>query len=379
MVYHLFWNFIERRIIIGMRIKNNSNHEEKRNKLCNIWRHRSHRNKLIFAKTLCIAVAICVIALTFVYMQTINEINNSMHDTISILKEERFNQIYLYAMELRKMASDQAEEVAVSIEQDIKSNIDMEQLKIDLDSNQTNEDLHMVFRKNIANVGFNGIGNQRDGIFITSMDGILEDMNHYRASSSVTDKRDWEYEIGHAYNSYLEKEAVRKLTNHSKEIIITEHVNRLTQDDSNYESHKLINSASYDTLKSVYMEEGINGLKNYQFLNPAYILDTEDIFGQPQIIEGLKQETHTFIVVQEFNLYDQIKTHYPKLMDDSFIKSVELYYHNVLNILYIVGIFYGVILVVLLAFVSNKYNRYFDKHDLGNIPPKNNHNMKINE
>ena len=166
-----------------MRIKNNSNHEEKRNKLCNIWRHRSHRNKLIFAKTLCIAVAICVIALTFVYMQTINEINTSMHDTISILKEERFNQIYLYAMELRKMASDQAEEVAVSIEQDIKSNIDMEQLKIDLDSNQTNEDLHMVFRKNIANVGFNGIGNQRDGIFITSMDGILEDMNHYRASS----------------------------------------------------------------------------------------------------------------------------------------------------------------------------------------------------
>ena len=348
--------------------------EEGRPKKNSRWGLKSHKDKLIFAKSLCIAVALLVIALTSVYVQTINEFNNSMYSTLDAMQEERFDQIYIYIMELRKMASENANEVALDIEQDIRSQLDLEKLKMDLDNGITNDNLYTVFRQNISGVNFNGVNNQRNGIFITSTVGILEDMNYDRACVEHHDEiRTWDNEIAHAYNSYLESDAISKLLSHSNEIIMTEHVNILDKEDSNYDSHSIIKSPTYDAIKTVYINEGIVGLKNYQFLNPAYILDTKDIFGQPDIIEGHLQKTHTFIVVQEFNIYDQLKMHYPEIMDDSYLDATKLQYHNVLNILYIIGVIYGAIMVVLFSVVSNKFNNYFDKHNLGDIEPKKHH------
>lgn len=48
----------------------------------------------------------------------------------------------------------------------------------------------------------------------------------------------------------------------------------------------MITEMTYEQLKSVYVKEGITGLRNYQFLVPIYITDTGDIFGMMILLEG---------------------------------------------------------------------------------------------
>ena len=319
--------------------------------------------KLKFLKISALLIAIITVGLVFIYMQTLDHIKVSSKETINILKEERFEQIYAYATNLRALAAVQSSEVAIAIESDIRENMDMDELKADLDANRTNEQLQQILHDNAYDKYLYGVKNRRNAMFITSQTGIIEDCNYDRAGNSVS-FRDWQYEIDHCYNYDLEQDAIDKLLNHSSDLIVTEHVNYLGKSDSNYETHQKIKSPSKEALKKVYMEEGIIGLRNYQFLTPAYITETGDIFGQPEISHGIKNETHTFIVVQEFNLYDQIKENHPEMMDTSSMNEVILRDANTLTIMHIIGIGYAVILVALLFLFSAKYNNYIEKHEL---------------
>ena len=324
---------------------------------------RSRKKKINFLKITSLAVAIITVGLVFIYMQTLDNIKSTKEETIDILKEERFEQIYAYATNLRALAAVQSSEVAIAIESDIREQMDMDQLKADLDANRTNEQLQQILHDNAYDKYLYGVKNRRNSIFITSRSGIIEDCNYDRAGNSVS-FRDWTYEVDHCYNNDLEQDAIDKLLNHSSDLIITEHVNYLGKSDSNYDTHQKIKSPSKEALKKVYMEEGILGLRNYQFLTPAYITETGDIFGQPEISHGIKNETHTFIIVQEFNLYDQIKENHPEMMDTSTLEEVEIRSANILTIMHIIGIGYAVILVALLFLFSAKYNNYIDKHEL---------------
>lgn len=324
---------------------------------------RDRNKKIKFLKFSSLLISIVTIGLVFIYMQTLDNIKESEKENINILKEERFEQIYSYATNLRALASVQSSEVAIAIESDIREQMDMDQLKADLDANRTNMQLQQILHDNVYNKYLHCVENRRNSIFITSKTGIIEDGNYDRAGNSIP-FRDWAYELENCYNSDLEKDAINKLLNHSSDLIITEHVNYLGKSDSNYDTHKKIKSPSKEVLKEMYIEEGILGLRNYQFLTPAYITETGDIFGQPEISHGIAKETHTFIVVQEFNLYDQIKQNHPEMMDTSSLYEVETSYANILNIMHIIGIGYAVILVALLFLFSAKYNNYIDKHEL---------------
>ena len=321
------------------------------------------RKKITFLKFASIAIAIIAVGLIVIYMQVLEAIDDSKNETINILKEERFEQIYTYATELRSLAATQSSKVAIDLESDIRETMDIDVLKADLDSNRTNEDLQTILHENAYDKYLNGVENRRNGMFITTRSGVIEDCNYDRAANSIS-FRDWTYELEHCYNYDLEKDAIDKLLSHSTDLIVTEHVNYLGKSDANYESHRLMASPSKAALKKMYMEEGILGLRNYQFLVPSYITETGDIFGQPEISHGIKNETHTFIVVQEFNLYDQIKAHYPEMMETSNVEEVELRYANILTIMHIIGIGYAVILVALLFLFSAKYNNYVEKHEL---------------
>lgn len=324
---------------------------------------RDRNKKIKFLKFSSLLIAIITIGLVFIYMQTLDNIKNSKEETIDILKEERFEQIYAYANNLRALAAVQASEVAISIESDIRDQMDMDELKADLDANHNNKQLQQILHDNAYNKYLYGVENRRNSMFITSKTGIIEDCNYDRASNSVS-FRDWAYELENCFNEDLEEDAVNKLLSHSSDLIITEHVNYLGKSDSNYETHQKMKSPSKEALKDMYMSEGLIGLRNYQFLTPAYITETGDIFGQPEISHGIANETHTFIVVQEFNLYDQIKENHPEMMDTSNIEEVEIRYANILTIMHIIGIGYAVILVALLFLFSAKYNNYIDKHEL---------------
>ena len=80
------------------------------------------------------------------------------------------------------------------------------------------------------------------------------------ARASESKVRVWNDEIDRAYNVELQKEGINKIINHAEGLVITEPNNQLPAEKEHYR----INSYSEKELRKVYMEEGIEGLKNYQ-------------------------------------------------------------------------------------------------------------------
>ena len=130
----------------------------------------------------------------------------------------------------------------------------------------------------------------------------------------------------------------------------------------------MISEMNYTNLEKIYVEEGIEGLKNYQFLVPMYITDTGDIFGQQDIEHGVRQDTHKFIVIQTFNLYDQLTSVKPDIGDDDYLARMNARYDEMLNMLYILGTIAVIMITIIVIYSFSLYNLLLDeKHDFFNL------------
>ena len=118
----------------------------------------------------------------------------------------------------------------------------------------------------------------------------------------------------------------------------------------------MIDEMNYDNLKEVYVNEGLKGLKNYQFLVPIYITDTGDIFGNSDIIGGVPQNTHKFIIIQTYNIYDQLTNMMPEYGDSSYIKNINERYDSILSMLYLCGIIVCITIVIMILYFFSVYN-----------------------
>lgn len=323
---------------------------------------KEKRRKIFFAKGMCL-VMILSMSIILIYNYALDNIKASQENAITSLQEEIFERIYTYTLELQKQSYSQAKSVSKTVENHMRNGTDLIQLKKDMDNGNFNQELHDIFKVSISGLSLNGIDNGRNGMFITSTEGILEDSYYKRTINK--DKRDWESEISNSFNSKLQKYAIDKLLDHSNSLIITEPMNLLDRSDDNYNNHKLIEDCSYNTLKNMYFDEGINGFRNYQIIVPAYITDNGDIFGQEDIsYGGIQNKTHKIIVIQEFNLYDQITKNYPDLKDTSNIEYLSKEHQQNLTLFYMIGLFWVGATLIIIIYFSNQYNMYIEKNKL---------------
>jgi hypothetical protein len=73
-------------------------------------------------------------------------------------------------------------------------------------------------------------------------------------------------------------------------------------------------------VKDIFYKYGLNGLQDYEFLTPYYINQYDDILGQPDVGGlGIKQDNNKIIVVQGFNIIDDINVNHP---------DFEMFYSN---------------------------------------------------
>ena len=184
-----------------------------------------------------------------------------------------------------------------------------------------------------------------------TIDGYIEDFNYYRTTENSSNIRSWQESIDRSYNIDLENDAIDKLLNRNSGIIALESYNLIKNDN-----HIMINELTYKSLLNVFLEEGVNGLKNYQIFVPYYITDFGDIFGNPDIIHGSKIKNNKLIVVQEFNLYDQIMNRHDDLFNDIQIKQVINRYDEVLRLMQILGISLVASVTGLIFYLCNMYN-----------------------
>lgn len=323
--------------------------------------NKKRRRDIIVARSMAISmiVLLSMILIHYSITQSLEQVGEQMVEKI---EDERFEQIYAYLLDLNSKAKTNAENVVDNIEADI-TNTGLDIIKDDMDDNGIL--IHDIFKKNIKNGNdsyLSKAGSSYNGIFIASLEGIMDDYSYTRSAGA--DIRNWEHEISSSYNKELSENAIDKLLQqHDDELICNEPVNRIYKSDTT-NTHIMISDISYEELRRVYMSEGIEGLKNYQFYAPAYITENGDIFGEEDIVNGIRQPNNKIIVVQEFNLYDQLEEHHPRIFEHDKVISIQNKFAVITNAMYISGLAYVVLVIVLLFYFSSVYNNFITVNGL---------------
>lgn len=297
---------------------------------------------------------------------SIDTVKKAREDQIVDVRKRDFEVIWGSLQMYLNTSKTQTEKIANAIEADIRNSFDLDDLKERLDHNDptADQELYEIIRKHIENVHFGGVSNNRNSIIVLEgYDNIVEDFL-VDPKSRESDKQDIAISgrklsdyLNTTYNKELFSSAMQKLRNHTSGIIAMEPYNYIDNDN-----HTLITEMSFIILESVYVEEGFEGLKNYQFLTPIYITDTGDIFGQQDIEHGVHQDTHKFVVIQTFNLYDQLVSIKPDIGDDDYLGRLDTRYSEVLNSLYILGTISIIMITIIIIYSFSLYNMIIDNN-----------------
>lgn len=311
-----------------------------------------------FVSIILLTLASFIIILT-VCDNAILSIKNSRAAAIEDVKKRDFATVWMSILNYMEDAEKQTSGVATNIENDIKATFDLQDLQYKLDSGdkEARTKLSEIFRKNIDEVYVGDVNNNRNSIIILEgYDSIVEDLfvdPESREEGAVIKNPSSptlsQYQ-NTTYNKELFTSAVRKIRTHTDKIIAIEPYNYIKGE------HEKIPEMNYHNLERVYINEGVQGLRNYQFLVPVYITDSGDIFGQKDIENGVPQENHKFIVIQTFNIYDQIMFNSPEFGDDDYIGRINARYDMILNSLYIMGIIICTLIVFIIVYFFSLYN-----------------------
>lgn len=269
------------------------------------------------------------------YGYNINSIKVARNKNIYQLKLEEFNKIYLYTILCKEKAQEDIDNLSLKIESEIRQEFpDLNILKDELDKNDYSS-IYPILKKNVKDRFFGNVENGNNDLFVATTDNIIVDFSYNNNSQfSTTDNiklKTWDDIIDNSYNKGLTSHAINQIINKSKNTIVWE------TSESKNKNHKKIIEASYDNLLDIYLEEGLDGLRNYITLVPSYITNTGDIFNTEDFQSGIRIKNYKFIIVQEINIYDQIKKNYPELFNNSIIEEEIDSNNKTINIVYIIG------------------------------------------
>lgn len=147
----------------------------------------------------------------------------------------------------------------------------------------------------------NDVRGDKNGVYIATKERVVSDLS-LACAVDPGEQRDWESEISRHYNRELAEQAVESILKQRDGIIFNE---CLVYTNDN---HEKIKTMSIDSLKKAYFIEGLEGLRHYSFLVPAYIEEYGDILKSPDITpKGERVDNDKIIVIQRFNLVEQIE------------------------------------------------------------------------
>lgn len=293
------------------------------------------------------------------YTNLIKQIKESHTEVINTMQEQEFDQLYIFLLDLKDHAQHHVKMIAIDTEEEIRDTLNLDDLQTDLEQSIYTDELSEIFKSNIKGKYLNDIEDHFNGTFVVSGDfTILEDYNTGRINKAkTTDQWSLYNEAEEAYNKGLCLNALKKMKDHSTQLICMEVTKSENLD------HIKIEEADYDTLKNVYVKEGIEGFKNYQFLVPAYITDTGDIFGQQDIVKGKINKTYKFIIIQEFNLYTQFLKSHPEFSEKNNLKVITNDHITTLNYLYILGIAIVIGIISMIFYFVLMYNNFIHGYE----------------
>lgn len=251
-------------------------------------------------------------------------------------------------------AGNQAKVVAEDITSKLKlAYPDMQIMRYEFEHPQEIDDPEYlrIIRQSIQGVYFHKIDNDENDLFVCTRNGIIMDLSASTASS----RSDWGSIYSRSANPTLSKNAVALLFNRSTSMVYWEHHMYHITDEK---LPRLPPSPSIDALREVYMQYGVEGLKHVQFLAPAYITDTGDIFGIEDIsVKGTATNNHKLVVIQTFNLYEQLMSrHHGELEKFNVFRTKLISENKAFLIEHAFIVVIVVILIVILTYFMMVFN-----------------------
>lgn len=304
-------------------------------------------------KILVIMLLFAISILTFEY--AIKQVKSEEQKQITALKDRDFDVIWDYLNSCIDVAESDAQNLAINIESSIKSKFDLDKLEDDL-NNGHREELVDLIDNCIDDYQLSSTvkNNRNSCIVLEGYDRIIADrtIDLSRVDKKFHHTNFSDYEKI-AYNVPLLLTAERQIKNHTATTPIAIEIYNYIE---NPDTHTKINACTYENLKKVYETEGIEGLRNYQFLAPAYITRNGDIFGNLDLKEGNQNDNHKFIVLVTFNLYDQIIKMRPDFEQNSYYKNINMGYDNILAAIYMAAVITCIVFLIISVFYVKSYN-----------------------
>lgn len=290
------------------------------------------------------------------------QIQANMQDADKGYEELKWEYIKTVLTEDYLAAGEQSKAIAGAVSKDLLQKYpDMAQLQYQLDfpDKVDNPAYEQIFKDGIRNKYLFNIENDNNDPFVASRKGILMDLS-INCSTQYGVSRVWDSEVAGHYNKPLARMAISEILAKNKGIIFWEYL------PSSNPNHYIMTSPSIEELQALYEREGIDGLKTVEFLAPAYITEAGDIFGVEDIGKlGTMNANHKIIVVQGFNLYDQITTRHAgtlSLFDQKReITHMQMVHTMVLRTFTVVGT--SAILIIVAIFLMVFNNRMFHEKD----------------
>lgn len=259
---------------------------------------------------------------TLIQYQLIEDKKTDQKQLAAKIKEAEWTIVWNEVSSLRLQAIEKANLIADRIRSDVKKEYKTSpRLKNDLSllTKDTNP-LVEILGNSIQSSWLNNVKTDSNDPFIMTREGIASDFSKDCASDTRT--RSFGKEIMLHYNKLLAKDAIVNLllVNENNPLIGWQFSTPKNPDFST-------NEFSEKELKNLYFKYGLSSLKSFEFLSAAYIENNQDLLGNPIVSNsGILNQNYQLIVVQGFNLVEQLESNPTVLLSLSNVKAFEAEY-----------------------------------------------------
>ena len=326
--------------------------EELRNKRYDLkttsGRHKSMTNMvgdiIIF---LIILTVLCCCVMYYVLKET------KKIETYELAEETRIISEAIIAVkgDVEAKSTAQLKDISRNITDEIYDTFDMVALQEQMTSGNYPQNLKDVFRKNIINVcTISGLDSQYNNVFICNSDGIIADFSKVYASEK--DARTWDYEYSKSVNPEMLKSTINHILNQNITTYFVEEIQY--PDDYNEEDNHKYTTMTENDLVAIYDQYGLDGLKQYNFFVPVYVMENNDIFGTNDIDNGVRIKNNKFIIIQRYNLYDYIKKYN---LDTNLETLTAQNFERLASVIYLYIIVNIICVLVVMVYILSTVNK----------------------
>lgn len=324
-----------------------------------------HKSQISRITIYLVSVGIFVVSIFAVYGFKVS-FRNYYSDTYNSYQEARWNSVETELERSIEIGRFGLVNASNKIQVEVKQQLDMDRLKESLSKNLPYPEFDLILRNSLQKNIYTqqGMDQNRNSIFVITNGRIIanysHDKNFVSGSAELGSNESVDEAIANlAYNKTLCKNALKKIENQYKDMIVWQ-----------YHSPKDKTMPMYDevdmsTLKDIFMKYGVNGLKSYTILIPVYITDYGNIFGEYDTPETMGKN-NKLVLVQKLNIGDCLYVHYPEILNQLNLNEIKTNYELFFTyikifecILYISIITYICIVVVNLnKIISEEYDMH---------------------